>query len=62
MFKNSKPSTVTEQGRKETVESLPNQRLSASHLYDPARKPWKFREVGSITIFRWAIEKSDVSS
>ena len=58
LFKSSRPSTVTEQGRKATGERLPNEKHT--RLFDPVKKPWRFQEVAATTIFRWAIVNSDV--
>lgn len=59
LFSNSKPSTVTSQGRKALTPAL-NDRYRPNDL-DIAGKPWKFREVSAVTVFGWTVRLADVS-
>lgn len=59
LFKDSKPDSVTSQGRKNTTPNVVQQKFSPSGLYDPVKRPWKYRDVHAATVLQWAVEKSD---
>lgn len=61
LFRDSKPDTVTAEGRKKTVPDVVEKKFSPSGLYDPVKRPWKYRDIHAATVLRWAVEKSDVS-
>jgi Tti2 family len=59
LFSDSKPPTVTSQGRKALNSAPKNHRISSE---DPSNKPWKFRDVYATTVFKWTVANADVRS
>lgn len=57
LFSTSKPAAISLQGRK-ALNSISNDRSRFSE--DPVSKPWKFRDIYAVTIFRWAVRNADV--
>ena len=57
-FAKSKNPAVTEQGRK-VIHPLP-QPLDMSDM-ETSSKPWKFRDIYIITVYRWVLAQLDVS-
>ena len=57
-FVKSKSPAVTEQGRR-VIHPLP-QPLEASDT-ETSNKPWKFRDVYIVTVYRWVLSRLDVS-
>jgi hypothetical protein len=60
LFSNSKPPAVTPQSRK-ALNPMPKEYRSSGEQ-DPSNKPWKFRDVYTVTVFRWVVTNADVSS
>lgn len=62
LFATSTPPAITPQGRKAPNENLGNRIAEASSIPDPISKPWKFRDIHSVTVFRWVVNRADVRS
>ena len=58
-FVESRTSAITEQGRKASYRLRDTVAFGDSEL---GRKPWKFRDVHIVTVFRWILGKLDVCS
>jgi hypothetical protein len=61
LFMKSRPDTVTSEGRKATNTNAVDQRHRGSNGFDPATKPWKFRDIHAVTVFGWAIANAQVN-
>ncbi|KAJ2905476.1 uncharacterized protein MKZ38_005352 [Zalerion maritima] len=57
LFAKSKPEAITISGRKTGYKNT--ERKSAGADDSPETKPWKYTAPYSITVFKWAVEKSD---
>lgn len=57
LFAKSKNNTVTQQGRK-AINSLPEKFDASEHQIDI--KPWKYRHVHIVTVFKWVLERVNV--
>lgn len=58
-FSRSRPTTVTETGRKAMPSSEPSKHFDIAA--EKRNKPWKYRDVYAVTVFEWAVENSMVS-
>lgn len=59
LFSKSRPSTVTETGRKAMPSSEPPKRFDIDA--EKKDKPWKYRDAYTITVFEWVVENASVS-
>lgn len=60
LFATSTPPTITSQGRKAPNENLGNRIAEAASIPDAISKPWKFRDIHSVTVFKWVVNRADV--
>lgn len=58
LFSRSRPSTVTETGRKAIESSKPLKRFDVEA--EKRDKPWKYREVYAVTVLVWVVEHASV--
>lgn len=62
LFATSTPQTVTSQGRKAPNGNLGTRIAEMASSPDAISKPWKFRDIYSVTVFKWVVAKADVRS
>ncbi len=60
LFRNSRPDTVTAEGRKVTTQSVVDQRFSSVTQFDPVKKPWKYDDIYATTVLKWALQTANV--
>lgn len=60
LFARSKNPAVTQQGRK-AIDPLPVNATAHSDI-DVEAKPWKYRDMYIVTVFRWVLKHLDVST
>jgi hypothetical protein len=58
LFSKSRPSTVTETGRKAIASSEPLKRFDVEA--EKRDKPWKYRDVYVVTVLEWAVQNASV--
>ena len=58
LFSKSRPSTVTETGRKAMPSSAPHKHFDFDT--EKRNKPWKYQDVYAVTVFEWTVEKASV--
>jgi hypothetical protein len=62
LFATSTPRTITSQGRKAPNENLGTRIAEVASSADAVSKPWKFKDIHSVTVFKWVVTKADVRS
>ncbi|KFY22871.1 hypothetical protein V493_06272 [Pseudogymnoascus sp. VKM F-4281 (FW-2241)] len=59
LFAKSTPRTVTSQGRKAPEEILGNRTAEVASSSDAISKPWKYRDIHAVTVFKWVVTEAD---
>ncbi|KFY43860.1 hypothetical protein V495_03711 [Pseudogymnoascus sp. VKM F-4514 (FW-929)] len=59
LFATSTPRTITSQGRKAPNENLGTRIAEVASSADAVSKPWKFKDIHSVTVFKWVVTKAD---
>lgn len=62
LFAKSTPRTITSQGRKAADENLGNRITEMASSPDAISKPWKCRDIHTVTVFKWVVTRADVRS
>ena len=60
LFAKSTPRTITSQGRKAPDETLGNRITEMASSPDTISKPWKCRDIHTVTVFKWVVTRADV--
>ncbi|KFY88970.1 hypothetical protein V500_06019 [Pseudogymnoascus sp. VKM F-4518 (FW-2643)] len=59
LFAKSTPRTITSQGRKAPDENLGNRITEMASSPDAISKPWKCRDIHTVTVFKWVVTRAD---